>query len=140
MASKLSEIEELTGATDLQRRQQLLLATRTIITDAISATMQAHARKVKEAHEVSSHRHRDSLAAYTASILLTRLCHHSSYDDAAASLVVPRAIAVRCGVYVFGAAAPLGELGLPLTPPEGRTPPGGEQVPCPRAVLATRGT
>ena len=43
VASKLSEIEELTGATDLQRRQQLLLATRTIITDAISATMQAHA-------------------------------------------------------------------------------------------------
>ena len=37
VASKLSEIEELTGATDLQRRQQLLLATRTIITDAISA-------------------------------------------------------------------------------------------------------
>ena len=50
VASKLSEIEELTGATDLQRRQQLLLATRTIITDAISATMQAHARKVREAH------------------------------------------------------------------------------------------
>ena len=48
VASKLSEIEELTGATDLQRRQQLLLATRTIITDAISATMQAHApRKVR---------------------------------------------------------------------------------------------
>ena len=33
VASKLSEIEELTGATDLQRRQQLLLATRTIITE-----------------------------------------------------------------------------------------------------------
>ena len=66
VASKLSEIEELTGATDLQRRQQLLLATRTIITDAISATMQAHARKVREAHEVSSHRNRDSLAAKDA--------------------------------------------------------------------------
>ena len=46
---------------------------------------------------------------------------------------------VRCGVYVFGAAAPLGELGLPLTPSAGWTLPEGAQVQCPRGVLAIRG-
>ena len=45
----------------------------------------------------------------------------------------------RCGVYVFGAAAPLGELGLPLTPSEGWTLPEGAQVQCQRGVLAIRG-
>ena len=87
--------------------------------------------------------------------------HHALYDGAAASLVVPRAIIRRtmmrqprrlyheptcvvrwCGVYVFGAAAPLGEgdpLGLPLTPSAGWTLPEGAQVQCPRGVLALRG-
>ena len=46
---------------------------------------------------------------------------------------------MRCGVYVFGAAAPLGELGLPLTPSAGWTLPEGAQVQCPRGVLAIRG-
>ena len=54
----------------------------------------------------------------------------------------PPCVVRWCGVYVFGAAAPLGEgdpLGLPLTPSAGWTLPEGAQVQCPRGVLAIRG-
>ena len=66
VAAELAELDSLTGVTDLQRRQQLLLATRVVINNAVSATLSEHARKVREAHEKSSARHLDGIAVRDA--------------------------------------------------------------------------
>ena len=75
------------------------------------------------------------------------MSHHSLYDDAAASSVVPRAI-IRCTMMrhrrgqAAGAATPLGEgdpLRLPLTPSCRVDTAEGALVQCPRGVLASKG-
>ena len=45
VAAELAGLDSLKGVTDLQRRQQLLLATRVVINNAVSATLSEHARK-----------------------------------------------------------------------------------------------
>ena len=66
VASELEGLDSLKGTTDLQRRQQLLLATRVVINDAVSATLSKQARQVKEAHERSTARHLDRMAVREA--------------------------------------------------------------------------
>ena len=75
------------------------------------------------------------------------MSHHSLYDDAAASSVVPRAI-IRCTMMrhrrgqAAGAATPLGEgdpLRLPLTPSCRVDTAEVALAQCPRGVLASKG-
>ena len=62
VTAQLEQLAAVSGDTDQQRRQQLLLAMLPVIQSAISKAVSEHAMKVQQDHEASTLRHRESLA------------------------------------------------------------------------------
>ena len=62
VTAQLEQLAAVSGDTDQQRRQQLLLAMLPVIQSAISRAVSEHAMKVQQEHEASTMRHRESLA------------------------------------------------------------------------------
>ena len=66
VTAELEQLAAVSGDTDQQRRQQLLLAMLPVIQSAISRAVSEHAMKVQQEHEASTMRHRESLAELQA--------------------------------------------------------------------------
>ena len=66
VTAQLEQLAAVSGDTDQQRRQQLLLAMLPVIQSAISRAVSEHAMKVQQEHEASTMRHRESLAELQA--------------------------------------------------------------------------
>ena len=60
VADKLRELTRDSGSTDQQRWQQIWITAMPVIASANSAAMSEYALGIKEAHETSSLRHRES--------------------------------------------------------------------------------